>query len=242
MALELGYWQIRGLAAPCRMMLSYAGLEFTEVTYTGATAGDWFGTHKPQLLEKNPLMTLPYLKDGDKIVTQSNSVLLYIARKAGLAGSGADDQSKIEMLLGDCYDLRDSLVNSVYWYKNIVRNVDEWNALKPAYFDKVAPYFNKYEAWLKLNGTSFFVGESPTAPDFHIWEMLDQHEALAADFGKESPLASRPLLKAFYDKFRALPQLEGYFAGATYKLPANVPGMAFWTGAGSAIPDEAPKN
>lgn len=39
--------------------------------------------------------------------------------------------------------------------------------------------------------------------------------------GRESPLAAYPLLKAYYQRIRELPQLAGYFAGDAYKLAVN---------------------
>jgi len=38
----LGYWQIRGLAERCRMLLEYVGLPYEQVQYTGETSKKWF--------------------------------------------------------------------------------------------------------------------------------------------------------------------------------------------------------
>ena len=76
-------------------------------------------------------------------------------------------------------------------------------------------------------GTLFTAGETLTAGDFHLWEMLDQHEMLAADYGLPSPLAAYPKLAAMYAAVRAEPKLQGYFAGPLYALPVNNT-MAVW--------------
>ena len=56
------------------------------------------------------------------------------------------------------------------------------------------------------------------ACDFHIWELLDQlHDSAVLELSA----AEFPLLRAFYDRFRALPQLQAYFAGSLYALPHN---------------------
>ena len=44
-----------------------------------ATGGD-----KAKLVEKNSMMNLPFVVDGETIVTQSNSVLLYLGKKLGI--------------------------------------------------------------------------------------------------------------------------------------------------------------
>eukprot|EP00929_Paragymnodinium_shiwhaense_P098544 TRINITY_DN60012_c0_g1_i1.p1 TRINITY_DN60012_c0_g1~~TRINITY_DN60012_c0_g1_i1.p1 ORF type:complete len:242 (-),score=54.78 TRINITY_DN60012_c0_g1_i1:899-1624(-) len=241
--MELGYWQIRGLGAPCRMMCAYAGLDVKEKRYGWGDAGVWFGTDKPQISAGNPLANLPYFKDGDRCVTQSNAVLKYIARKAGVAGSTESEITDIDMLLCDSYDLRDVFVNNIaYRYKGVTRTVTEYEKVKPTYLtEKAKPYFDKYDAWLKVRGADFFAGASPTVADFHIWELIDQHEIFAKDIGQPSLLESMPLLKAFYARFRALDKLTGYFASDAYTLPCNVPEFTFWSGAGSSIAPDAPK-
>ncbi|CAE8613485.1 unnamed protein product [Polarella glacialis] len=66
---EFGYWAIRGLGAPCRMMLAFGGVTVKESSYTMGAAADWFGKDKPRLVASNPLMNLPWFKDGDKVTT-----------------------------------------------------------------------------------------------------------------------------------------------------------------------------
>lgn len=104
----------------------------------------------------------------------------------------------------------------------------------------VATHFAKLEGWLTLYDTPFLVGHSPTAPDFHLFEMLDQHTAFAADYRQNDPIATCPRLSAFAARFRALPQLAGYFAGPLSSLPANNR-SARWGGKGSNAEDSAPQ-
>ena len=64
-------------------------------------------------------------------------------------------------------------------------------------------------------------GSRPTAGDFHIWEMLDQHELMASSAGLPSPLEAHPTLRAFHARLRALPQLQLYFDSEAAHLPCN---------------------
>jgi hypothetical protein len=135
----LTYWAIRGLAAPVRMMLSYAGVAFEEKRYVWAEAGDWFGRDKPIAQQRNALVNLPNIADGSgEVVTQSNAVLMYCARRTGLAGSDETQLTKVEQVLCDTYDLRDSLTNMVYWYKGFCRTVAEFEEQKSTYFEEKA--------------------------------------------------------------------------------------------------------
>lgn len=92
--ITVGYWKIRGLAAPLRMLLTFVGAKYTSTVYAvhpkeggGWDTSEWFSV-KPALVEKNPFMNLPYVIDeeADLILTQSNPCLLYLARKYNLAG------------------------------------------------------------------------------------------------------------------------------------------------------------
>ena len=85
--LKIGYWAIRGLAAPLRMAAAYGGLKYESVEYElqAKPGGGWDRSEwmekKPALVEKNALMNLPYIVDGDIVITQSNACLMYLGRK-----------------------------------------------------------------------------------------------------------------------------------------------------------------
>ena len=82
--IEVGYWTIRGLGAPCRMMVMFAGAPLKAACYDlvpkeggGFDPSAWFDT-KPALRAKNPLMNLPYVIDGDRIISQVSSSILSV--------------------------------------------------------------------------------------------------------------------------------------------------------------------
>ena len=81
----LGYWAIRGLAERIRMLMEYTGLEYEEEKYEGGgeTRDKWFKEVKPELIKKNPAVTLPYMKDGDQIISESDAIIVYVVHKSG---------------------------------------------------------------------------------------------------------------------------------------------------------------
>jgi hypothetical protein len=81
--------------------------------------------------------------------------------------------------------------------------------------------YEKFETWLKQNGTKYLACDSPTAPDFHLFEMIDQHEFLAQCTSNPSPLEGFPLLTAYYAEFKEIPQIATYLGGDLAKLPIN---------------------
>ena len=95
--------------------------------------------------------------------------------------------------------------------------------------------FVKLEAWLsnEINeGKSgkFLVGDTFTAPDFHLYEMLDQFNQLAketVDPTEVSLLARFPSLFFFYERFKMEPRNARYFASKLSCLPFNNKSASF---------------
>lgn len=222
--LVTGYWGIRGLGAPMRMMCAYAGVKVKDILYGAPDAPDWFKADKPPLLEQNGYINLPYVKNTETglIVTQSTAVYQYLGRCFGLAGTSEAEVVAVEQTLAQAFDLRNSLMNLVYPFSGI-KTREEYEAALPKHLEEAAGHYTKFAAF--LGDKPYTVGDQPTAGDFHLWEMLDQHEMMAAEMKLASPLAAFPTLKAFHARFAALPQLAGYFASPAAKLPVNSPAV-----------------
>ncbi len=85
----VGYHKIRGLGAPLRMMCYYRNQSYIQKGYGSNLRENWFGADKPNLAKSNSCINLPYILDGDQVITQSNTCLLYLGRK--LAIDSEDD-------------------------------------------------------------------------------------------------------------------------------------------------------
>eukprot|EP01010_Urceolus_cornutus_P001236 NODE_1761_length_765_cov_280.487430_g1369_i0.p1 GENE.NODE_1761_length_765_cov_280.487430_g1369_i0~~NODE_1761_length_765_cov_280.487430_g1369_i0.p1 ORF type:complete len:227 (-),score=27.38 NODE_1761_length_765_cov_280.487430_g1369_i0:25-705(-) len=225
--MEVAYWGIRGLGAPLRMMCEYADAQYTPVNYeiTGEPGNydrsSWLNA-KPALVKKHALTNLPYIVDGETFVTQSNACLYYLGRKYNLVGTTPAEMSKVDQCLCQVMDMRNAFVGLAYAAADVFET-----KVGPYLESGVTTHLAKFENWFKQQGTNFCAGNSPTAPDFHLWEMLDQHLELTKRRQLPSILEPYPLLKAFYDRFAALPQLQKYFAGPLHKIPMNGPMAAF---------------
>lgn len=51
------------------MLLEYTGLPYDQELYPFVNREKWFGELKPTLQGKNPAITLPYLIDGDQVIS-----------------------------------------------------------------------------------------------------------------------------------------------------------------------------
>jgi len=216
--LEFGYWKIRGLGAVFRMILEYKEANYVDKQY--CTGEDWFKERKPAILAMNPLANLPYLVDGDKCICQTNAILSYLGDKYGMNGSTEAQKIRTQELLCEIYDVRNSMIDLVYPFKNVCRNKEEFAAKAEQTLSK--PPFGKFESILgfkdNVSGGKWFVlADGPGVADFHIFEMLDQHKLLSERTGGPDIFAEFPKCKAFYDAFKALPTLKKYFESDTYK-------------------------
>lgn len=220
--LVVGYWDIRGLGAPLRMLCCFAGADYEPRLYSAVPTEDGgldrsvWEAEKARLAALNPLVNLPYVLDGGVLVAQSNACLAYLGRKFGLMGQDSAEASLAEQCLAQVMDLRNAAIPVFY--------SGDLPADGPAHLDDVAGHYAKLDAWLEDGasaGRLFLAAASPTAPDFHLWEMLDQHTRFCAFYGFEDPLRSCPHLLTYEQRFRALPELRGYFAGPLHQLPLN---------------------
>jgi glutathione S-transferase len=203
----VGYHQIRGLGAPLRMMFFYKNQKFTNATYGSDMKEVWFGKKKPELLTKNACINLPYVIDGDVVITQSNTCLLYVGKKLGV-----DEPANFvrnHTVLDQTMDLRNDLMKIVYGCK------------KEEFAEKAKPHL---EGSAKTNFTKlenfcqgpYMCGAKPQSGDFHVFEMLDQHQSICAKVGEPDIMEQFPKLKALHAAMKADPALAKYFAADCY--------------------------
>lgn len=228
--LTTGFWNFRGLGAPIRMICTYADVEWEDIKYDvrkkakgGWVASDWAVDDKPDLQQRNPLIQLPYVinhKTGE-IVSQSVTVCLYLGRVFGLNGTTLSVKVANEQVLLYVHIIWKEVFDLVYPSK---QNIDEQSFKESLniHLGSVMPaHYSKLEGWLVQRSTGFFAGWSPCTADFHVWEVLDQHEAMASAHGACSPLADFKWLCAFYSHFRTIPRLQKYFDSENARLPIN---------------------
>jgi len=207
---ELAYWTILGLAAPIRLLLEYTCTKFINKEFDCGPAPDfdkscWFDI-KFQLGFDFP--NLPYYKDGDIKITQSNAILRYIARKSNMCGVTEQEKAWVDMMADEAMDFRNGWVRLCY--------NPRYEQLKDDYLEKTLPAkLDSFEAF--LGDRQFFAGDSPTFPDFHMYELLDQHRMLAPE-----QIKAHKKLDAFLHRFEALPNIKAYMESDRYrKGPIN---------------------
>ncbi|XP_071523420.1 glutathione S-transferase Mu 4-like [Panulirus ornatus] len=151
MAPVLGYWNIRGLAQPIRLLLEYVGTEFEDKYYECGPAPDynkscWFDTKFSFGFD---FPNLPYYIDGDVKVTQSNAILRYIARKHGMCGKTEEEMIRVDILENQAMDFRNGFVRLCYL---------EYNVKKQQYLDALPKTIKLFSDF--LGSRTWFAGDN----------------------------------------------------------------------------------
>ena len=97
----IGYWRLRGLAQPIRLLLAYTETPFQEVVYDFAEKQRWFDEDKKNIGFDFP--NIPYLIDGDLKLTESSAIMKYLVKRSGkneLLGKNLQDEGSVESILG----------------------------------------------------------------------------------------------------------------------------------------------
>lgn len=226
--IKFGYWGIRGLGAPFRMLLTYAGAEYEDCQYTDPQK--WFGKDKPEVAAQNSFANLPYLVDGDVTVCQTNAIFEYLGDRFGLDGATIEEKRLNRQVLCEIYDLRNTIIELVYSFKERCRTKEEFETKMKAHLTEGHKgEYTKLEKCIEKSGGPYMCGRNMLTADFHVFEMLDQHEVYAKAYGAASPLAGYPKLAALHAAVKASPKLAPYFASDAYKLPCNA-GVSWTSG------------
>ncbi|GAB1609069.1 glutathione S-transferase Mu 3-like [Argonauta hians] len=207
---QLGYWKIRGLAEPIRLLLHFVSEDFEDVLYEQGDAPDysrdcWYSVKESFGLD---FPNLPYYFDGDHKITQSNAILYYIGRKHNLLGETEADKVRVDVMANESMDFRNGFVRMCYGGSNYEEN-------KKQYLKSVHTSLSKFDAYLGKH--TWFAGQKVTMVDFPMYELLDQHRAFDSSLLKDYGNIQR-FLKSFED----LAPIKAYWASPKYvKLPIN---------------------
>lgn len=198
------------------MAAHYAGADCKFNNY-GVTATDegwdkssWFDV-KPQFKEKHGLINLPYVIDNGFVVTQTNAVLMYLGRKFGLIGSTAQQTSIVEQVLCQAMDLRNDTVGTAYRTGDLAGHLS----------GNAPTHFAKLELYLQQLQTTYFGGTTPSVADFHIFEMIEQHQFMAARAGVDGFFNETPALLRLAGALKQDPRMASYFQSEEYGFPQN---------------------
>ncbi|KAG8189861.1 hypothetical protein JTE90_023368 [Oedothorax gibbosus] len=196
--LTLGYWDIRGLAEPIRYLLHHKNVEFTDKRYN-FTSGEW---PKDKFNLDLDFPNLPYLFDGDVKITQSTTILRYLAQKYGVDGKTQAEKLKVSMVEQQIVDLRwFMLMNAAF-----KENSEETRA---SVREKAPAMLKSFEKF--LGDRKFLVGEGVTYVDFLLSDTFDFFRYYIPEICKKFQT-----LMAHQARIVGLPGIKEYLNSPTY--------------------------
>jgi len=112
----------------------------------------------------------------------------FLARENNLYGKTNLDMMRIEEVVGAVNDMFKNLVTTRFPKDD----ADKAQAIKKVTEEDLPKFYGFYEKWLKENGsTGFFVGNSLSVADLHVYDMADNMILLKADAMKNFPLVQK---------------------------------------------------
>ncbi|XP_032220205.1 glutathione S-transferase Mu 1 [Nematostella vectensis] len=212
----LGYWPIRGLGQPIRLLLKYTNEDFEDKRYALASGGkqnEWF-------IEKYNLgldfPNLPYFIDGDIMITQSNAILRYIARRHNMCGKTKKEMVIVDMLENQLMDFRNNFITLTY------RDRQNYEKNKAVYLKDIKAVIKRFADF--LGEKTYLAGEELTFVDFVMYELMDHHRLF-----EPSLLQPHENLKMFLNRIEQLPAVAEYMKSEEFiHRPINAPFASFY--------------
>jgi glutathione S-transferase len=204
------------------MMACYAEVPFTIRAYAldeSFNRDEWHVQDKPSMRAKNPFMNLPYVRDGDVLVTQSNACMSFLGRKFGMWGNSETELITCETLLCELMDLRNSVVG--FSYPATKAKAQDWvNSCRNGSLAKIDAHLASTEFFAAAR--PFILGTRVSAPDFHLFELLLQIK-LASDFFECDVFFTESMLnlELFFLGFGKLPKMQKYLTSPMASMPLN---------------------
>lgn len=177
--LRLQYFDIRGVAETCRVLLAIGGEEYDDARYKIDPAT----FNSPEFLEakrngdlKMNLNRAPILvTDTGRVIGQSKAIERFLARRFGLMGHNPEDEAIIDCIAEHCRDVKDAA--RLKGFSKFTKNkTDEEKARdRKEWFEVDMPKFLlSIEDAISETSTSpgFSFGSAPTYGDVAIWALL----------------------------------------------------------------------
>ncbi|CAG2104708.1 unnamed protein product [Medioppia subpectinata] len=198
----LGYYKIRALAQPIRLLLKYKGVKFTDKYHDNPGAvtqqtfkWDWYNKDKFTLGLDFP--NVPYYIDGTVKITQSHAIMRHLARKHGLVATDETGLVRQDVLEQQLTDIRYGFGVGLLYNK-------DYETEKVKYLAETLP--QQLDSLSRFLGTrQWFTGNEVNYVDFLAYELLDWFRL----FSPETVNKYQNLVQLL-TRFESLPAIKAY--------------------------------
>ena len=210
MALKLGYWRAGGLAEPIRMLLHVLGQEYENVEFI--LPEDWLPVKQKRTEDGDLFMNLPYLEDGDLLITESGAITYYLCQKFNkdLYGKNTLDTTRVHQINGVLNDLDLAVLDLAF-----KEGPKEAIGKSIAEGGKGHEMINKLSAYIGDGEKEFLLGYL-TFVDLKLANFIFLCRNIILSFGLEDPFAKHPNLLKFTKRIYEHDILKGYIGSKNY--------------------------
>lgn len=214
---RLTYFDTPGRAEPIRLAFHLAGIKFEDRRLTGE---QWMA-----MMSTAPATGLPFLEMGTTIMTQSQAILRYVGKLAGLYPDDSILAAKVDELLGIMEDIAQEIIPSMF-----IEGPEKTAMRKVLAEESLPRWFERLESRLRKNGGNFFVGNSLTIADLQIFCMCSWIVGGSLDDIPKTLLDHHAALKAFVGRLGSTPKIKEWFQAHQNPKPKltyfDLPGRA----------------
>ena len=211
--LTVAYWGTQGLAHPIRWLLAYHKIDFEDKHYTDRE--EWA---KDKTALPTDFPNLPYIKDGETVITESVAVLQYAAWKTGnkdIFGKNPLDSIKVTQLYSFLCDLRTVIVD-------LVKNKEYEKVRDETLNSKAAPFLEKLSK--NLGEKDYALGYL-TWVDFSFFNLVDILHRMNPEF-----LKKWPNLEKYWERFNNAEGIQTFRKSEKYPKFLAPASFVAWTG------------
>lgn len=211
--MKIGYWPIKGVTEPTRLLLAYLKTPYTEEN--PKSQEEWYGEKKQELIKGGlEFPNLPYLIDGDFKITESSAIPIYISGKANrseLFGACFKEQAKHQMLLGVLKDMKKEIFEVVF------------GRMTPEDFSK-GKFGTKLQDYSKFVGDNkFSLGNDVRFADLAFVTLMDAYVWVTGLTKQENLLLKYKNLAAVVNNVKELDGIKEYLTTDRAKRPLLPP-------------------
>lgn len=202
--MRLGYFPIRGIVQPIRLLLAFVGETFVNEFYPlefDRLSQDDPTTNQRFVISALDFPYLPYLIDNGVKITQDIAIHRYLSRKFNLEPKTDWEKRRL-----------DQVEQVILKYRSLSRNFFHnplYVGLIPSYRRSLQRRLDKLSKFLGHH--RFFSGGGVTYGDFMVYEWIDQHRLWSPDL-----LEEYDNLKSFMKRVEKLPGVNRYMSSPEF--------------------------
>lgn len=200
--LKLSYFDFDGgRGEPVRLALHLGGVAFEDHRIPGQ---DW-----PRLREQMPFKAMPVLEVDGKLITQSNTILRYVGKLAGLYPKDDWQAAVCDEVMDAAEDISSRIGST------IAMGPDEKKKAREALAADALPrHLEQLQLRLKAGGGEYFADRRLTVADLKVYLLLRWLRSGVLDhIPKDIVDRVAPALNQHAERMTAHPKIAGYYAG-----------------------------